>query len=167
MKKESITPKIKKFFKQSEISTVKHPVEKSSKSEHVINHEDSPITYRKLFWLFLIGSVIGVLLEGLFCLISKGAWETHVVSVYLPINPLYGAGAVLFYVGAVRLQNKNIWCRVLFMTLSATVLELICGLLIRYALGMKAWNYENNFMNYHGIICLGFSLAWGIAAMQR
>ena len=68
------------------------------------------------------------------------------------------------YVGAVRLQKKNIWCRVLYMTLGATVLELICGLLLRYGLGMKAWSYENSFMNYKGIICLGFSLAWGVAA---
>ena len=67
----------------------------------------NPITYRKLFWLFLIGSVTGVVLEGLFCLVSKGAWETHVVSVYLPLNPLYG-------IGAVKLQKKNIWCRVFY-----------------------------------------------------
>lgn len=50
------------------------------------------------------------------------------------------------------------------MTLGATALELICGLLLRYGLGMKAWSYEHSFMNYKGIICLGFSLAWGIAA---
>lgn len=164
-----ITLSIKKALqvksqKQSEKSAADQPAEKSHRSKRGINNEDNPITYCKLFWLFLIGSVIGVMLEGLFCLISKGAWETHVVSVYLPLNPLYGTGAVLFYVGAVRLQKKNIWCRVLYMTLGATALELICGLLLRYGLGMKAWSYENSFMNYKGIICLGFSLAWGVAA---
>ncbi len=136
-----ITLSIKKALqvksqKQIEKSADDHPVEKSRKSKRDVNNGDNPITYRKLFWLFLIGSVIGVMLEGLFCLISKGAWETHVVSVYLPLNPLYGTGAVLLYVGAVRLRKKNIWCRVLYMTLGATALELICGLLLRYGLGM-------------------------------
>ena len=55
------------------------------------------ITYDKLFWLFMAGSLMGVLIEGLFCLIRKGQWESHVVTVFGPFNALYGAGAVLFF----------------------------------------------------------------------
>ena len=29
---------------------------------------------------------------------------------------------------------------------------------------MRAWNYYHNFMNYQGLICLKFSLSWGVAA---
>ena len=29
---------------------------------------------------------------------------------------------------------------------------------------MRAWDYSNNFLNYKGIICVGFSAVWGIAA---
>ncbi len=73
------------------------------------------ITYDMLFWLFLIGSVAGVIIEGVF-------------------------------------------------TLAATVLELISGLLLRYGLGMRAWNYEHKFLDYKGLICLSFSAMWGVAA---
>ena len=123
------------------------------------------ITYTKLFWLFLAGSVAGVIIEGTFSLLTKGHWETHVVSVLAPYNILYGFGAVLFYVGAVGLKRKPLAIRVVTMTALATALELLCGLLLRYGLGMRAWNYTNYFMNYKGIICLGFSCMWGIAAL--
>ncbi len=123
--------------------------------------------YVKVFdWLqhIFAGSVVGIIMEGTFCLLTKGQWESHVVSVCLPFNALYGAGAALFYVGAVKLRKKNIWIRVPYMTIAATVLELLCGLLLKHGLGMRAWSYENSFLNYKGMICLGFSLVWGFAA---
>lgn len=122
------------------------------------------ITYSKLFWLFLAGSVAGVVVEGIFCLTTKGRWESHVVSVFAQYNILYGFGAVLFYVGAAKLKNKPILFRVVSMAVIATVLELVCGLVLLYGLGMRAWNYEHNFLNYKGIVCLSFSFAWGLAA---
>ena len=125
---------------------------------------EKPITYEKLFWLFLVGSVAGVLIEGLFCLIAKGHWETHVVSVLAPYNILYGLGVVLFYIGAVKLQRKPLLLQIVIMTAFATALELLGGLLLRYGLGMRAWDYSHSFLNYKGIICLGFSAAWGVAA---
>lgn len=122
------------------------------------------ITYSKLFWLFLLGSVAGVIIEGVFCLIKKGHWESHVVSVFGAFNILYGFGAVIYYVGAVKLREKYILVRVLSMTIMATMMELSGGLLLRYGLGMRAWDYDHNFLNYKGIICLSFSVAWAIVA---
>lgn len=127
--------------------------------------EDPYITYSKLFWLFLAGSVAGVLIEGVFCVVKKGHWESHVVSVFGALNILYGLGAVIFYVCAVKLREKHLVTRVLFMTASATVLELCGGLLLRYGLGMRAWNYEHQFMNYKGIICLNYAIGWGVVAL--
>lgn len=126
--------------------------------------QEETIAYTKLFWLFLAGSVAGVIIEGLFCLVAKGHWETHVVSVLAPYNILYGLGAVLFYIGAVKLQSKPLAVQIVIMTVFATTLELLCGLLLRHVLGMRAWDYSHSFMNYKGIICLGFSAVWGVAA---
>ena len=130
----------------------------------IVEKQKDAITYTKLFWLFLAGSVAGVIVEGTFCLIAKGHWETHVVSVMAPYNLLYGLGVVLFYVGAVKLQHRPLALQIAIMTAFATTLELLCGLLLRYGLGMRAWDYSHSFMNYKGIICLGFSAAWGSAA---
>ena len=128
------------------------------------SRKNMSVTYAKLFWLFIAGGVAGVIIEGLFCLIAKGHWETHVVSVLVPYNLLYAVGVVLFYIGAVVMKRRPLAVQIAVMTALATVLELLCGLLLRYGLGMKAWDYSHSFMNYKGIICLGFSAAWGIAA---
>ena len=146
--------------------SIKHRAKRQTKTNDVqtVTKPEKNITYTKLFWLFLVGSVAGVLIEGLFCLVAKGHWETHVVSVFAPYNILYGLGVVLFYIGAIKLQNKPFAVQIVIMTALVTVLELLCGLLLRHGLGMRAWNYSHSFLNYKGIICLGFSAAWGIAA---
>ena len=131
---------------------------------HIVSKSPKTITYTKVFWLFLVGRVAGVLIEGRFCLIVKGHWETHVVSVLAPYSILYGLGIVLFYVGAVKLQHRSPVLQIIIMTAFATVLELLCGLFLRYGLEMRAWDYSHRFLNYKGIICLGFSAVWGVAA---
>ena len=121
------------------------------------------ITYEKLFWLFIFGGIIGVVMEGIFCLISTGHWESHVVTLVGQFNVLYGLGAVLFYSIIALLYNKKTITKVLAITIIATVLELLCGILLADVLGMKAWDYSNCFMNYRGMICLVFTLGWGFA----
>lgn len=123
------------------------------------------ITYDKLFWLFMAGSLIGVLVEGSFCLILRGKWESHVVSMVGPFNALYGAGAMLFYCISSLLRKRKLITKVVIITVIATVLELLCGILLEDVLGMKAWDYSNAFLNYKGHICLYFTLGWAIAGL--
>lgn len=134
------------------------------KIKNKLRNDENEINYDRLLMLFMAGCILGVLLEGIFCIITKGHWESHVVSVIGAFNILYGTGAVLFYVGAVMLKSKPMLFKVAVMAVSATALELTGGLLLRYGLGMRAWNYDGSFMNYKGMICLGFSLIWAFAA---
>lgn len=126
--------------------------------------QNAEASYYRLFLLFVCGSVLGFFLEGAWCLVTKGHWESHVVSVFAPYNILYGLGAVLFYVGAEKTRGLHIVYRTLIMMLTATVLELLAGLLLQHGLGMRAWNYSHKFLNFKGLICFSFSFAWGIAA---
>lgn len=123
------------------------------------------ITYEKLFWLFVIGSFVGVIIEGSFCLIAKGHWESHVLTLVGQFNALYGAGAVLFYSIIALLHNKKTITKVVVITIVATILEYLCGVLLSDVLGMKAWDYSSSFLNYRGIICLNFTLGWGAAGL--
>ena len=34
--------------------------------------KDKQITYYKIFWLYLAGCIAGVIIEGIFCLVTKG-----------------------------------------------------------------------------------------------
>ncbi len=119
------------------------------------------ITYPKLFWLFMVGSLVGVVMEGTFCAIAKGRWETHVVSMWGPFCILYGMGVAGFYAGTVLLWKKNILWRFFFFALVADVIELLCGLLLEFGLHMRAWDYSRQFLNFRGHISLQMTFAWG------
>lgn len=71
------------------------------------NLNDKEITYDKLLILFMIGCMLGVLLEGSFCLITKGHWESHVVSIIGAFNTLYGAGMVFFLCWCRKTQKQT------------------------------------------------------------
>jgi len=122
------------------------------------------IQFDKLFWLFFFFSFVGVLIEGGFCLISKKHWEAHVLVVWGWFNVLYGMGAVLFYVGAAKLPITSVPVKVLIMAVYATALEYIAGLMLKYGLDMRAWDYHDQFLNVDGIICPLFAAVWGVAA---
>lgn len=129
------------------------------------NNTRGKFSYGRIFWLFLLGGVVGVALEGLFCLAVNGKWESHVVSVFGVYNIIYGFGAVAFYLCADRLERYGAPIKALAMAGAATALELVCGLILKYGLGMRAWSYENSFLNLGGLICPAFSVLWWVAGL--
>lgn len=131
--------------------------EKKEKSEY--------ITYRNMFWLFMIGNIFGVLFEGAWCFVRFGRWETHVVTIWGPFCLIYGIGFVVLYISAVKLKDKTGWLRFLFIALILDAVEYFCGWLIDFALGMKAWDYSESFLNIKGRICFGMTLFWGLAGI--
>lgn len=126
---------------------------------------NQPITYSNLFWLFLGGSLLGVLLEGIFCVFCYGHWETHTVAVWGPFCIIYGIGAVVLYVGAVLLEKQNNLIQFIAFALITTTIEYFCGALLKYGLRMRAWDYRNACLNIEGLVCLKFTVAWGLAGV--
>lgn len=126
------------------------------------------VTYCNMFWLFMFGNVLGVLLEGTWCRLIFGHWETHVATIWGPFSLIYGVGAVMFYISGEKIRStgyKGVVARFCSIAIVATVFELACGLLLEYGMGMKAWDYSKSFMNYKGLICLKMTLLWGLAGV--
>lgn len=120
------------------------------------------INYFELFWLFMVGSVLGVLIEGVFCFIVHGHWETHTVAIWGPFCIIYGIGAVFLYVGAILLEKQHIVVQFLVYASAATIIEYLCGILLKYGLHMRAWDYSGMFLNIDGIVCFSFTVVWGL-----
>ncbi len=122
------------------------------------------LSYDRVFWIFLIGCIIGVLIEGIFKFLGSFYWESHVVCMWGWLNPLYGAAAAGFYIGAAKMRKRSYIFKVLVMMVIATALELAAGLLLKYTIGMRAWSYDDLFLNLDGMICPLFALIWGLLA---
>ncbi len=124
------------------------------------------ITFSKLVWLYILGSLSGVVLEGTFCIFKYGHWETHVVSMIGPLCIIYGFGSVLCYVGHVFLHKRNIWLQFAVYSIVGALLELLCGLLLEFGLSMRAWDYTRQFLNIRGHVSLQMTLAWGVVGIS-
>lgn len=124
------------------------------------------IKYSDMFWLFMAGNIFGVLIEGIFCIYSYGHWETHTVTIWGSFCLIYGVGAVIIYILHCKTKDKNIVLQFLTYAFGATVFEYACGALLKYGLKMKAWDYSNSFLNFDGLVCLGFTFAWGIVGVM-
>ena len=98
--------------------------------------------YQEIFWLFLVGSVLGVVVEGCWCRFRYGRWRTHVVALWGPFNIVYGIGIAVFYLGESLLQQKAWPVRVAALALAGSLVEYLCGLVIRVGIRMKAWDYQ-------------------------
>ena len=51
----------------------------------------------KIFWIFVIISIFGCILETIVCFVQKGHFEIRQGVIYGPFIPVYGAGAVIYY----------------------------------------------------------------------
>lgn len=129
------------------------------------SRRNARITYPDLFWLFIAGSLLGVLLEGVFCIFRYGHWETHTVTILGPFCIIYGIGAAALYVGSIALEKKNVCIQFVVFALAATVIEYFCGAVLKYGLHMRAWDYSNEFLHVDGLICLNFTIVWGLVGV--
>ena len=125
------------------------------------NRERHHIKYSTVFWLFVIGSVLGVLMEGIWTLIGDGHWESHVITIWGPFCIIYGFGFAGCYVGTILMQDKSAFTRFLVFAIGGAIVEFICGFVIMRFCGMRAWDYSDKFLNILGLTDLNMSILWG------
>lgn len=123
------------------------------------------VTYPRLFWLFIIGSVMGVIIEGVWYYFMHDRWETHVVTVWGPFCIIYGFGFSGYYAACHVFRKLNIFLRFLIYACLGSGVELICGLLLKYCLNMKAWTYAHYPLNFMGLICVKMTIIWGFVGL--
>lgn len=124
----------------------------------------------KLFWVFIIASVIGCIVETTLCFIQKGYFEVRQGLIYGPFIPVYGAGAILFYIIVPKItkatteNTKEIKkSKIFFYTM---ILGGVTEYLFSYAqeclFGTVSWEYGALLFNLNGRTSLLHCIYWGI-----
>ena len=112
------------------------------------------MNFYKLFWIFVIGCFLGVVIETLWCLIRYRKLESRKGLVWGPFNLVYGFGALVMTRGLYPLRNN----RDLFIfaagALLGGVFEYICSVVQEKVTGTISWDYRNFPLNLHGRINL-------------
>lgn len=120
------------------------------------------ITYQKLFWLFMIGSVIGIVAEGIWCVLTKGIWEYHPATIWGPFCIVYGIGAVAVYILSVFLRGKNLSVQFISYTVAGGLVEYVSSWVQELVFHSTSWDYSDHILNIGGRVSLQMTLIWGV-----
>lgn len=128
------------------------------------------LCFRKLFFIFLIASVIGTIYEDLLIFVRTfletgvGVWMTHRGVIYGPFNVIYGFGAALMCWLLLRKPYKN-WQIFLYSALMGGVVEYLLSLGQELVLGTRSWDYSGLFLNLNGRTTVPIMLIWGVMGL--
>lgn len=118
-----------------------------------------------IFWLFIIGSIIGYLLEMGVGLIQKGHFESRQGLIYGPFTPVYGIGIIVYYLMLNRLKTKD-KLKIFFVTaILGGVIEYTCSFIQEKAFGTISWDYSKLIFNINGRTSLLHCIYWGITGI--
>lgn len=68
------------------------------------------LNFYKLFWIFFVGCFLGVVIETLYCLVTRHHFESRQGLIYGPFNLVYGVGALAMTLGLYWLRGKrDLW----------------------------------------------------------
>jgi hypothetical protein len=114
-----------------------------------------------LFWLFLLYSLLGFLLEVAFARLTRCGKQDRKCLYFLPLCPVYGLGALAILALSAWTGRRPL-SLFLLGGLAATGVEYLYDLLCDRLLGVRFWDYSALPGNLRGRVCLPFSLCWGL-----
>ena len=124
------------------------------------------MTYYQICWYFLIYSFGGWVVEVIFHAVALGKVVNRGF-LNGPVCPVYGFGVLSVFAMINTLQSSGYQMSegmiFLFGVILATVVELIAGWMLDVCFHARWWDYSDKPFNFHGYICLEFSLIWGLA----
>lgn len=118
----------------------------------------------RLLAYFVIFSILGLIIETLYGLVTKGVIESRKSFLYGPFCAIYGVGAVIMILGLQKFKKNNytlFWGGFLI----GSLVEYIVSWIGEMVFHVKWWDYSNLPFNINGRICIWFSLFWGVLAI--
>ncbi len=119
--------------------------------------------YLKIFWIFIVGSIVGFLYENLLVLVQKGHFELRQGLIYGPFIPVYGIGAAVYEMIVPKIKSPlKIFLYTMFF---GAVVEYVCSYLQEVLFGTISWNYSWVKINFNGRTSILHAFYWGTAGL--
>ncbi len=125
----------------------------------------SGFCFTKLFYLFVIGSFIGTLMETVWALFEEGHFEVRVGMVYGPFIPVYGGGACFLTIVLYKLYKLSDTFIFIISAVVGAGFEYLCSWFQEIVFGTVSWDYSNTPFNLNGRTNLMYALIWGFLGL--
>ncbi len=126
---------------------------------------EKPMSFPTLLWLFIAGSLLGFVMEGVWHFLRTGEWGFRVATLWGPFCIIYGAGAVVMYLIALLVEGKRLLRQFLAFALAGSAVEYLSSLFQEVTFGTVSWDYSHHPLNLGGRISMRMTLIWGILGM--
>lgn len=137
----------------------KNEINNNSRKRHA---PPDRVTYQMMLWLFMIGSLLGFLFEGIWHIMLVGFWESHPGTVFGPFCIIYGFGAVALYLVSFYLRDTHPVIRFLVFAIIGSVVEYVASWFQELAFGTVSWDYSGQLLNIQGRVSLRMAIIWGL-----
>lgn len=121
--------------------------------------------FYKLFWLLVIGALLGDFTETIFCRVTAGVWMSRSSLVWGPFSMVWGIALCLATALLHRDRNKPDSHIFLIGTFLGGAYEYVCSVFTEKLFGVVFWDYSEIPFNLGGRINLLYCFFWGIAAV--
>ncbi len=117
-----------------------------------------------LIWYFTIFSILGMIVETLFCYATMKIVESRKGFLYGPFCPVYGVGAV-FIIAALDRFKESKTKVFIYGVIAGGIVEYILSYGLEAVYGLRFWDYYYLPFNINGRICLLYSIFWGFLSL--
>lgn len=119
----------------------------------------------KIFWIFVIGCIIGYITEMIVVFVQKGFFESRQGLIYGPFTPVYGIGAMIYYLFFSKVKCKNKIHTFFYTMILGGIVEFLCSYIQQKLFNTVSWNYSNLPFNIDGRTSLLHCTYWGLAGV--
>ena len=130
-------------------------MEKKSKFNEII----------KIFVIFMIGSIIGYVVEMVVALVQNGHFVSRQGLIYGPFTPVYGIGILVYYIFFHFMKNRSKKIVFISSMILGGVTEYQWSYVQEKAFGTISWDYSNWIFNINGRTTLIHCTYWGFAGL--
>ena len=138
-------------------------IEEEPEAEHHVFAEG--ICLDKIIWVFLVSSLLGDIIETLYCWALGGEWMSRSSVLYGPFSIVWGIGAVVLTLVLSRFAHKPDRYIFFIGALIGGVYEYGCSLFTEIVLGTVFWDYSWMPFNIGGRTNLLYMGFWGILSV--
>lgn len=123
------------------------------------------IEFSEMIWLFVIGCLIGFIIETFFHFFKNGEWINKQGLLYGPFKPIYGFGLIFIVLTMYNFNHKSKVQKFVIGVFLGSAFEYFGSVFQEYVFGTSTWNYAHFNLNIAGRIYLPYCLAWGVIAV--